>query len=182
VPQIADGVVAFKPSMVPSSNPNVTTIILGLALIVPASIGVMSGFPTILSHGPTLTILPAFFLASAHLWRVVVVLPTTLFFLWNRGLFHGESKVPKRTYILFFVATGLSVVYFIASLQWGITYEGIRYVRVVCAVNVVWAISLGMMLARSRSRSPSFRFSVILHWWLFAWLAWYAFPTLGELP
>jgi hypothetical protein len=27
-----------------------------------------------------------------------------------------------------------------------------------------------------------FRFSLFLHWTLFAWLAWCAFPYMGELP
>jgi hypothetical protein len=31
-------------------------------------------------------------------------------------------------------------------------------------------------------RQPSFRGNLLSHWFLFARLAWYAFPYLGELP
>lgn len=163
----------------------VGTLMAGLGLLVPASIGLLvSGVPTILCPLPALTVLPAFLLSNWHLWKVAVASPTLLFFVWNPGLLSGAAEIPKRSYVLFSVATSLSIIYFIASWKLGIRYQGIRYVHVVSTVNVVWAGFLGIGFARSwkGTSSSSFGVSLLLHWMLFAWLAWYAFPYLGELP
>lgn len=169
--------------MLPKSKSRVVTLFCGLALIVPASIGLLtSGVPTILCPFPTLTVLPAFLLAGPHLWNAAVVLPSLLFFLWHPGLFRGESKIPNRTYWLFLVATVLSVAYFIASWKWGVQYQGARHTQIVCAINAAWAGVLGLAFARGWKGAPSFGYSLFAHWMLFAWLAWYAFPYLGELP
>jgi hypothetical protein len=121
--------------------------------------------------------LPAFLI-----FKSAVVLPTLLFFLWHPGLFRGEAKIPKRSYVFFLVATALNVVYFISSWKLGVQYQGIRYVQILCAINVAWAGFLGFAFARTWKGKNSFGFSLFLHWMLFAWLAWYAFPYLGELP
>jgi hypothetical protein len=129
---------------------------------------------------------PAFLLAvlfrDAVMFRIVAVLPTLLFFAWNPGLLRGETKIPKRSYVLFSTAIVLSVAYFITSWKWGMRYQGIRYVHAVCAINLVWTGFMGFAFALSWKRSSSFVLNLFLHWILFAWLAWYAFPYLGELP
>lgn len=161
------------------------TFVCGVALIAPASIGLLgSGVPTLLCPLPTLTVLPAFMLSNVFrngFWAAIG-LPTLLFFGWHPGLFRGEAKVPKRSYVLFLIATVLSVVYFIASWKWGVQYQGVRYTQAVCALNAAWISLLGVAFARARKGTRSFEFSLFLHWMLFAWLGWYAFPYLGELP
>jgi hypothetical protein len=165
------------------SRTAVLTLMAGFGLLIPASIGLLSsGGPTMLGPFPALTVLPAFLLVDWHLWKASVILPTLLFFAWCPGLFRGQVETPKRSYGLFAVATVLSVVYFVASWKWGLQYQGIRYTHIVCIVNIGWAAFLGLIFARSWNRPPSFRFNLFLHWMLFAWLAWYAFPYLGELP
>jgi hypothetical protein len=84
--------------------------------------------------------------------------------------------------VLLAVAAVLSVFYFIGSWKWGLEYQGLHHTRVVCAANIVWVAILGFAFARSRQGTTSFKFNLFLHWMLFAWLAWYAFPYLGELP
>lgn len=165
------------------SKSGVATIMAGLGLLLPASVGLLvSGVPTLLCSFPTLTVLPAFLLADLHFSKAAVAVPTLLFFVWNPGLFRGEAIVPKRSYVLLAIATVLSVVYFVASWNWGLKYQGPQHVYVVCAVNVAWVTLLILAFARSWKAPPSFRFSLFLHWILFAWFAWYAFPYLGELP
>jgi hypothetical protein len=83
---------------------------------------------------------------------------------------------------LFGVTTALNIAYFIVSWKWGLQYQGIRHVHAVSAINLVWAGVLGLGFVRSWKRTSSFTVSLLLHWMLFAWLAWYAFPYLGELP
>ncbi len=149
----------------------------------PASVGLLvSNIPTMLCPFPALTVLPAFLLSDRYLFRAAVAVPMLLFFAWQPGLFRGDAVVPKRSYVLLAIATVLSVFYFVASWNWGLHYQGPRYAHVVCAVNVVWVGFLTFAFARSWNAPPSFRFNLFLHWVLFAWLAWDAFPYLGELP
>jgi hypothetical protein len=162
------------------TNPksSVLTLGSGLALLIPAAAGLLlAGVPTIFCPLPALTVIPAFFIGPA-----AVIMPTVLFFLWHPGLFKGDSKVPRRTYAL--VATGavLSIVWFVGGWKWGLQYQGTRHVRFVCIANIAWLVFLGFAFAIGRKRVASFKRSLFLHWILFCWLAWYAFPYLGELP
>jgi hypothetical protein len=165
------------------SKSGVTTTIAGLSLLIPASVGLLvSGVPTILCPFPTLTVLPAFLLSDLGLWKAAIAVPTLCFFLWNPGLFRGEAKVPKRSYVLLIILILLGIADFVYGWKWGLQYQGSQFTHVVCAVNVIWAAFLAVAFARSWNESSSFRYSLFVHWMLFAWLAWYAFPYLGELP
>ena len=141
----------------------------------------VSDVPTVLSPFPALTVLPAFRLSDLHLWNLAVILPMLLFSVWQPGLFRGEARAPKRSYVLLAVAAVLSVFYFIGSWKWGLEYQGPHHTRVVCAANIVWVAILGLAFARSWQGTTSYKFCLFLHWMLFAWLAWYAFPYLGDL-
>jgi hypothetical protein len=110
-----------------------------------------------------------------------VAVPSLLFFVWNPGLFRGDAKVPKRSYWLLGTAIILSSIWFVVSWKWGLQYQGVRYTYIVCGGNIVWAVFLVGLFAGFRNREVSFKTNLLLHWALFAWLAWYAFPFLGEL-
>lgn len=161
----------------------VTTILAGVSLLAPAWIGLLSaGSPTVVCPFPALTIIPAFFLASQMLFKIVIILPTVLFFAWNPGLFRGNTKVPLRSYLLFAGVAALSVVWFLGSWSYGLHYQGPRYTYLICAVNVLWATVLGFMFLRLWKKESSYGANLAAHWMLFVWLGWYAFPYLGELP
>jgi hypothetical protein len=165
------------------SKTRAATTAAGLSLLIPASLGLLvSNVPTILCPFPALTVLPAFLLSEIHLWKAAVVVPTVFFFAWHPKLFQGSATIPKRTYFLLIVAALLSVVDFVTSWNWGLQFQGARHTHVVCAINAVWIASLIIAFARGRNVEPSFGLSLFLHWMLFVWLAWYAFPYLGELP
>jgi hypothetical protein len=165
------------------SKTSVATMMAGVALLIPASIGLLiSGVPTIFCPLPALTVLPAFLLSNWHLWKAAVAVPMLLFFAWHPGLFRGEANIPKRSYILLIIAILLSVADFVTSWNWGLQYQGSHHTYVVCAVNAGWMVFLALAFARGWKKQSSFRFSLFLHWTLFAWLAWYAFPYMGELP
>src|SRR5271170_4862983 len=95
-------------------KPTWLTLASGLFLLIPASVG-LHIFSMLLPPLPALTIIPAFLLDALHLQVVAVVIPTTLFFAWNPGLFRGSKTIPKRTYVLFVIAIVLSVVWFIGG-------------------------------------------------------------------
>jgi hypothetical protein len=162
---------------------NWITLLSGMALLAPAWIGLfLSGVPTVFAPLPALTVIPAFLLVSGHLTFVAVTIPTLLFFAWHPALFKGSNIFPKRTYVLFTAVAVLNAICFIGGWKFGLEYQGARYTYAVCAINVAWTAGLGMLLWRCRRITMSFTYNLVVHWLLFAWLAWYAFPYLGELP
>ncbi|HEV2315718.1 MAG TPA: hypothetical protein VGR94_10460 [Candidatus Acidoferrales bacterium] len=81
------------------------------------------------------------------------------------------------------IASGLlSIVWFAVGWNWGVQYESRQYVYFVCAANIAWIALLAGAFNRYMRREPSFAANLVLHLLLFTWLAWYAFPYLGELP
>ncbi len=167
--------------MKPTWKTAVPTLAAGLGLLIPAAIGINENGPTILSPLPALTVFPAFAIGFLlHLWYVAAVVPMLLFFLWSPGLFFGDGKIPKRTYSLLAVATVLSVFWFVREWQWGLDYNGLEYTVTLCFVNIAVVSFLAVAFLRNGKKEPSFTTSLVLHWLLFAWLAWCAFPWLGE--
>jgi hypothetical protein len=165
-------------------NSRLLVIVAGLCLLIPAWVGLFSsGVPTLYSPLPAVTILPAFVLSRWHLQSLAVVVPSILFFLWSPGLILDQrpKKVPTRTVALLGLLTILAVVDFGFGWKYGVQYQGMYYAVGVGIINVVWLVCL-WWAAIHWWRQPSFRGSLLLHWFLFAWLAWYAFPYLGELP
>jgi hypothetical protein len=172
--------------MVVLSGPNaprLTTFVAGLALLIPASLGLLiAGVPTVFCPLPMVTIIPAFLLSAWRLHYFAVIVPVLLFFVWNRGLFRGEAMIPRRSYFLLAGVIVLDILYFVSGWKFGLEYEGAEYTRVVCVVNFAWATFLSLAFTRAWKGGSSFTTSLFLHWMMFAWLAWYAFPYLGELP
>jgi hypothetical protein len=166
----------------------VLTFAAGSALLIPAAIGMNENGPTILSPLPALTVFPAFafgiflhaFGAFSDMWYAAALLPMLLFFFWLPGLFWGDGKIPRRTYALLAVATVFSVFWFVRSWQWGIDYNGLKYTFTLCFVNAGVVSFLAVAFFRNSKKEPSYAASLVLHWILFGWLAWYAFPWLGE--
>jgi hypothetical protein len=112
-----------------------------------------------------------------------VAVPMLLFFAWHPGLLRGEARVPKRSYVLLIMAILLGIADFVTSWNWGLRYQGSHHTHAVCAVNVGWVVFLALAFARVwKKPTSSFGFSLLLHWTLFAGLAWYAFPYMGQLP
>jgi hypothetical protein len=160
----------------------VITLLTALGLIVPAYIGsFLSGVPTVFSPLPALTVIPLLMLVEWHLDYAVVLIPVLLFLLWNPQLFREEGKIPKRSYVLFALLVVLSVVDFSVSWKWGLKYQGPPYTAIVCSINIAWLGFLALAFGRTLKMATTFRTSLFLHWMLFAWLCWYAFPWLGEL-
>jgi hypothetical protein len=141
----------------------------------------LDGVPTLRCPFPTLTVIPALFLSTGRLTWFAVLVPAGLFFLWNPGLFHGNTVIPKRSWVLLAVLTVLTAVYFVGSWNYGLEYQGRRFTYYICALNAGGLVFLWTAFM-VRGNTPSFVRNLILHWLLFAWLGWYAFPYLGELP
>jgi len=154
---------------------NQVTVLAGIGLIVPAAAGLV--FPL-----SAFVIIPAFFLDSWHSTYFTVAIPTLLFFAWNPALFKSSNALPKRTYGLYIAVVVLSAAWFVVGWKDGLQFQGRYYTVAVCATNVVWDVVLGVILWRYQRTNRSFAYNLTIHWVLFAWLAWWAFPYLGELP
>jgi len=108
--------------------------------------------------------------------------PVILFVLWNPGLiFRQQSNLPKRTIGIVGVLSLLTIVDFVLEWKYGLQYRGARHTIAVYIVNILWLVVLWGALIRAWRR-PTFKANLLAHWILFAWLGWYAFPYLGELP
>jgi hypothetical protein len=157
------------------NDSHVKTFAVGAALVI-VGLPTALGPPTILSPYPFLLLVPLFLFG-----RLAVVLPALLFWIWSPQLFAGESLVPKRSAALLGILTIATPAYFAAGFRYGIKYDGQLYVVGVAVLNVAALLILWIGLRRARSQ-PSFGASLAFHGLLFAWLAWCAFPNLGELP
>ena len=102
--------------------------------------------------------------------------------MWNPGLLFGDGKIPKRTSVLLAILTVLSVAWFVAGWKFGMEYQGAEYTYTVCILNVTSICFLALGFVRNWGKESSFSVNLVLHWILFAWLAWIAFPYLGEMP
>jgi hypothetical protein len=154
------------------------TLLAGFSLLFPALFWCVkqTGFDNICYPYPVLVFVPMLFGLQ---WASFAV-PPLLFFVWNPGLFRGDAKVPKRSYWLLGTAMILNLIWFAVCWEWGLHYQGVRYTYTICAANILWAVFLGGLLVGLRNRDASFKTNLLLHWALFAWLAWYAFPFFGE--
>ena len=164
-------------------NSSRTTLGAGLGLIAPACAGAFAtGVPTLICPLP-LTIMPAFFLASLSpaLTYAAVAVPSVLFFTWNPHLFRGEPRLSIRSLILLAATTVCTAWWLVVGWRYGFKYQGAGYTYGICIMNTIWLAVLWVLYFRAR-RSPSFARNLQFSWLLFAWLAWYAFPYLGELP
>ena len=161
------------------------TLISACLLVVPGWVGsFVAGGPTLRCPLPLLITLPSFALVEALTpkWvQATVLLPAGLFLAWNFRLLGGATKIPRRSIVLLGVCTALTVLYFTAVWRDGVRYQGIHYTQAICGMNCLWLVLLWLLLIRD-CRHSSFIGNLLFHWTLFAWLSWYAFPWLGELP
>jgi phosphatidylserine synthase len=136
------------------------------------------GSPNIVAPYPILLVFLAF---EGMPLPIVLAAFLAFFWLWSVQLFRGKPGVPRRTVILMVITAGLSIAYFVTSWDYGLRYQGMTY-NVVCALaSALLLVGCALVFWRARKHA-SFGKSLLLHTLLFAWLASYAFPYLGETP
>lgn len=136
------------------------------------------GTPQIYAPLNLLVMLPAFMSSS---YVVAVAAMPVFFCLWCWPVLRGRSTLPIRSIVLLILGILQSAASLIFGFRYGIQYQSVGYVVGVAVINVIcWAL-LGSLALLARRR-PSFGYNLAFHAALFAWLAWCAFPYLGELP
>jgi hypothetical protein len=156
------------------------TLLAGLSLLLPAIFFFFRGGDTtdsIIYPHPVLVLVPMLF----GMRLAAIAVPTAFFFAWNPGLFSGDSRIPRRSYIFLIIASLLSIVWFAVGWKDGLAIQGANYNHSLLLINAVWLALIWALFQRCRRAGPSFYSNLLSHWLLFAWLAWYAFPFFGEM-
>jgi hypothetical protein len=135
------------------------------------------GWPRIYAPFNLLVMLP-YLWSSSDILAVAVV---PLFFaIWSWPVLHGDPALPTRSVVLLIFGVVLSAAWLLIGYRYGIQYESTVYVVGVAIINIVCWTLLGLFALLTRRR-PTFIHNLGFHAALFAWLAWCAFPYLGEL-
>jgi hypothetical protein len=136
------------------------------------------GTPQIYAPLNLFVVIPEFLTSSA----ILAVAVTPLFFyLWSWPVWRGVATLPIRSIVLLVLCIVLSAANFAFGFRFASEYHGAGYVVGVLVVNLCCWPLLGALAVRARWR-PGFGRNLAFHAALFAWLAWGAFPYLGELP
>ena len=138
---------------------------------------VSSGSPTLWAPGNILVLLPVWIAGSTIGLAFVPILCVA----WCIPVFRGAANVPNRSLVLVVLAIALSITYLVTSADYGVRWQGTDHVTGVAIISISLWIGL-LLLAWWAWRRRTQALNAIFHATLFCWLAWYAFPTLGELP
>ena len=163
------------------------TLLAGLCLVLPSYVAAPPGLTSPLVLVTILLQVALSWMGQGHWFdetshnqAVMLMLPPLLFFAWNPRLLYGQARTPKRTYVLVVLGVALGAVNLIVSWSYGVRWEGIGYTRLVSAESTLFMAILCVLFLYSWKGEQSFMWNLALHWVLFAWLAWFAFPYLGE--
>ncbi|MBI2927243.1 MAG: hypothetical protein HYY24_16235 [Verrucomicrobia bacterium] len=154
--------------------------VVGLALL--SWFTISPGVPKVYAPLNLLVVAPAWLTSSSvGATLVALLLFPALFCLWCWPVLRGSAKLPTRSIALLICAVALSAGRLVLGYRYGVEHEGTGYVAGVAIINLLcWAV-LGVLGVLARRR-PSFGCNFAFHVALFGWLAWGAFPYLGELP
>jgi hypothetical protein len=144
---------------------------------------ILPGTPQVYAPLNLLVVIPALLSASVFegSYMLAVAVVPLFFCLWCWPVLRGRTTLPTRSIVLLILAVVLSAALLVFGSRYGIEYQSVAYVVGVAVINVVCWTLLGVLALLARRR-PSFGHNLGFHAALFAWLAWGAFPYLGELP
>jgi hypothetical protein len=101
--------------------------------------------------------------------------------LWCLPIFKGAPDVPVRSLVLFALAISLSALNLVMGYEYSLRWQGRPYAIGVVLISILmWSFLASLAWLAWRRRTPALNNA--FHISLFAWLAWYSLPTLGELP
>jgi hypothetical protein len=161
---------------------NITVAVPVVALALLSWLTISPGTPQVFAPCNVLVVFPGWLTGSpSGALAVALLLVPALYCIWCWPVFQGRTTLPTRSIVLLVVAVLLSAAWLISGYRYGVQYQSAGYVAGVVIINVVCWVFLGALAVFAR-RHPSFGHSLGFHAALFAWLAWGAFPYLGELP
>jgi hypothetical protein len=170
--------------VVTTAQRSFTTFALLVVLTLLSWLTILPGEPRVYAPLNLLVVVPVFLsdslLGSGGVFVAIAVVPA-LFCLWCWPVLRGRTTLPTRSVVLLFSAVSLSALSLICGSPYGVEHQSLAYVVGVAIINVICWVLLGGLAWLARRR-PSFGSNLGFHAALFAWLAWCAFPYMGELP
>jgi len=162
------------------------------AVLLLGALSIHAGSPTAMSPYPLLVLLPAFCIAELfsgtelfpyrYFFMALSALPVSLLYVaWSGHLIRAATILPRRSLALLAVVGIFNVWYAFESWPFGLKYQGLTHTLRVTAFGAAMLVVL-IVLGIWARRAPSFAKNFAFHTLLFGWLAWGAFPFLGELP
>lgn len=127
---------------------------------------------------PVLLLAPT--LGSATNIAVAMVF-AVLAVIWCIPIVRRGTRIPTRSVVLLVVAGALAIACLAMDYLSGSIRRPTEHAVCVVAISLGWWMALCMLVIMARRR-PSISRNLMFHVALFAWLAWYAIPYLGELP
>jgi hypothetical protein len=118
-------------------------------------------------------------LGDASIVFVILIVPAA-FCVWSLSALHGGTTIPNRSLILMIVAVALSAIWWVIGFDVGIKYNGATYVAGITTINLACYAVMGVLAIAGRLH-PTYARNLMFHGVLFGWLAWMAFPYLGEI-
>jgi hypothetical protein len=117
-----------------------------------------------------------------RLGLVTLLFVPALFLAWCWAMLRdGTATVPLRSFVLLTLAIAISVWSVVAGAPYALEYQGEDYLKGVRLISVLWWFGLSALAFLAKCR-PNALLNHMFHFALFAWLAWYALPYMGELP
>jgi len=113
-------------------------------------------------------------------WPVACSFIPVIFIFWTRKLYINEGKVPWRSVIFFPIMMLLSIVFLATSWEYGLKYQGKIHTLAMYGCNLLFWVMMIFLYLINRKKQK-FIFNFFFHLVSFIWLAWVAFPWLGEL-
>jgi hypothetical protein len=146
---------------------------------------ISGGVPHLYSPFSFIIIIPALYLSSypgtqSLASLIAALVGPVLFAAWSFPIMKGQMRIPKRSKILAIVLVVLSIVFLISGWSYGNQYQGAFHTIAIYIFNLAFWVGL-FFTERKNTRFPSFISNLVFHTLLFFWLAWVAFPWLGEL-
>jgi hypothetical protein len=153
-------------------------IFWGLLLVLPFFLIFIVGVPVPFAPIPLVLVVPALLGAPAF---IVVSIPALIFWAVGWSLFARRVRPGIGLLVFYGVLGVLNAVVLALSIRYSLRHHGVIHTLVVSGLSLTLFAS-GIGLAIWARRRPTFPRHLAAQWVLALWLAWYAFPYLGELP
>jgi hypothetical protein len=103
-----------------------------------------------------------------------------VFWQWCRPLGRTGSVYPRRTVVAGIVAVVLSATYYVSQWSYGLEYQGLGFMIACLSASAMFLGTIAIAWYRYRP-TGAWLPGLVLHWMLFAWICFLAFPWLGEM-
>jgi hypothetical protein len=135
------------------------------------------GTPSLLSPFNIPVFLAALISGSSLLASLLM---PAIFLAWSWPVLTRSAVLPIRSVIFFALCLGLSCLWHIVGIDYGIRYQGRDFVVGVSTINAIFC-SMMVALAMIGRRHPQYWLNLSFHMLFFTWLGYSAFPYFGEL-